>query len=203
MTHAAPPDVPVSDTLWLVRFANGDPEAARVLTMRLAPRAFRFAFRLLGNRADAEDIAQEAMLRLWKQAPVWRQDGPAQPSTWLLRVVRNLCIDRLRKAAGGQDSVAASDRLDQLPSGAPSAEAVLQFKDRKAALDHALAQLPERQRDAIVLRHLEGLGNPEIASIMDISVEAVESLLARGKRALKALLASRAPELGFEDDTGP
>ncbi|MEM8582302.1 MAG: sigma-70 family RNA polymerase sigma factor, partial [Pseudomonadota bacterium] len=180
MTQHAPQDTTISDTVWLVRFANGDPEAARVLTIRLAPRAYGLAHRMLGDRAEAEDIAQEAMLRLWQLAPKWQQDGPAQPATWLLRVVRNLCIDRLRRMPA-LGIAAGSDALDTLPNQGPSAEMVLVRKDRALALNEALAKLPDRQREAIVLRHLEGCGNAEIAEIMDISIEAVESLLARGK----------------------
>lgn len=200
MTRTSSQDATVSDTVWLVRFSNGDPEAARVLTARLAPRAFGLAHRMLGDMTEAEDIAQEAMLRLWQQAPKWQQDGPAQPATWLLRVVRNLCIDRLRRMPS-RGMTQGSDTLDSLPSQHPSAEAVLVSRDRARALQEVLARLPERQRDAIVLRHIEGLGNSEVAEIMDISIEAVESLLARGKRALVAHLARRASDLGFEDDT--
>jgi RNA polymerase sigma-70 factor (ECF subfamily) len=74
--------------------------------------------------------------------------------------------------------------------------------ERAAALDAALADLPERQRQAVVLRHLEGLSNPEIAAVMDVGVEAVESLTARGKRALTARLAGRRADLGYEDEPG-
>ncbi|MDJ0859728.1 MAG: sigma-70 family RNA polymerase sigma factor [Dinoroseobacter sp.] len=199
MTRTSPQKASVSDTVWLVRFANGDPEAARVLTARLAPRAFRLSYRILGDQAEAEDIAQEAMLRLWQQAPEWRQDGPAQPATWLLRVARNLCIDRLRQTKG-RKATHGSESLDTLPGAQPTAEMLLTQKDRSRVLRAALAELPDRQRDAIVLRHIDECGNAEIAGIMDISVEAVESLLARGKRALSAKLAGRAEELGFRDD---
>jgi RNA polymerase sigma-70 factor (ECF subfamily) len=72
--------------------------------------------------------------------------------------------------------------------------------DRVLALDAALAALPDRQRQAVVLRHIEGLSNPEIAAVMDIGVEAVESLVARGKKGLAALLSGRRAELGYEDE---
>jgi RNA polymerase sigma-70 factor (ECF subfamily) len=84
--------------------------------------------------------------------------------------------------------------------GAPAALARLIETDRARALEAALQALPERQRQAVVLRHLEGLANPDIAEIMDIGVEAVESLVARGKRALTAVLAGRRDELGYEDE---
>ena len=160
----------ISDDALLVLFANGDRAAARALTLRLTPRVLAHAQRLLGNAAEAEDVAQEAMLRLWKVAPDWRQ-GDAKVTTWLYRVVANLCTDRLRKA-------------------------------RPLPLDAApeLVRLPRRQRQAVVLRRLEDLGNPEIAGIMEISVEAVESLLTRGRRALAVELAGRRAELGFADE---
>lgn len=184
----------VADDALLVLFANGDRLAAQVLTLRLTPRTLGFAARLLGDRAEAEDVTQEAMLRLWKIAPEWRQ-GEAQVSTWLYRVVRNLCTDRLRKKRGvGLDEIA--EPLDD----APSAAKVLQDKGRALALKEALAALPERQREAVVLRHLEGLSNPEIADILEITTEAVESLTARGKRSLTALLAGKRNELGYTDE---
>ncbi len=184
----------VSDEALLIAFGNGDMDAARALTARLTPRVLGFAARMLGgDRTEAEDVAQEAMLRLWRHAKDWRQ-GEAKVTTWLYRVVSNLCTDRLRKARGvGLDTVPEPEDETE------SAEDGLQQQARAAALDEALSALPERQRQAVILRHIEGLSNPEIAAVMDIGVEAVESLTARGKRALAATLAPRRAELGYED----
>ncbi|MEO0678099.1 MAG: RNA polymerase sigma factor [Pseudomonadota bacterium] len=181
----------VSDEALLVLYANGDATAARSLTLRLAPRIMAHAFRMLNDRAEAEDVTQEALMRLWKIAPDWRQ-GEAQVTTWLYRVTANLCTDRLRKAR-----TTDLDEVPEIVDGAPSADETLIDKARAQALNDALATLPERQREAVVLRHIEGMTNPEIARIMDISVEAVESLTARGKRALAAILAGRRAELGL------
>jgi len=184
----------ISDEALLVAFGNGDMDAARALTHRLTPKILGFAARMLGgDRAEAEDVAQEAMLRLWKVAPEWRQ-GEAKVTTWLFRVVSNLCTDRLRKTR-----TVAIDTVPEPPDDRPGAEAGLQQTARATALDAALAELPDRQRKAVILRHIEGLSNPEIAGIMDIGVEAVESLTARGKRALAAALAGRREELGYEN----
>ncbi|MBY4892925.1 RNA polymerase sigma factor [Rhodobacteraceae bacterium N5(2021)] len=183
----------LDDGALMVLFANGDPEAARLLSERLLPRAFRHAARVLGNRSDAEDVAQDAMLRLWRAAAQWRTDGAAKPSTWLQKVVANLCVDRLRKSGR---SVELGD--DDYAADAPGAEAQMQDKGRMEALDAALATLPERQRQAVVLRHIEGLSNPEIADALDIGVEAVESLTARGKRALKSALEDQKEALGYD-----
>lgn len=190
-------DAEVPDEALLVLYANGDRAAARMLTLRFAPRALAYAARLLSDRAEAEDVAQEAMLRLWRVAPSWRQ-GEARVSTWLYRVVTNLCTDRLRsrQRRGPQGS---AEEMDLVADGGPGIEAQLVGADRQAALEAALAALPERQRLAVVLRHLEELSNPEIAAVMEIGVEAVESLVARGKRALAAQLAGRREELGYAD----
>ncbi|MBD1202878.1 MAG: RNA polymerase sigma factor [Rhodobacteraceae bacterium] len=185
-----------SDEVVLARYAAGDPVAARVLTQRLVPRVLGYAARLLGDGAEAEDVAQEAMLRLWRAAPGWRA-GEAQVSTWLYRVVTNLCTDRLR--ARKRRPAAALDEAPEVPDGAKGAEAGMMEADRMGALQAALDALPERQRQAVVLRHIEGLGNPEIAAVMDIGVEAVESLTARAKRALTAILSGRREELGYDD----
>jgi len=185
-------DVP--DDALLVLYANGDADAARALTMRLTPMVLGYAARLLNDAAEAEDVAQEAMLRLWKIAPGWRQ-GEARVTTWLYRVVSNLCTDRLRKKRG-----VALEAVPEPVDDRPSAPDAMIEAERAAALQAALATLPERQRQAVVLRHIEGATNPEIAQILEISVEAVESLTARGKRALAAALAGRRAELGYQDD---
>ncbi len=186
-----------SDDALLAAAAAGEAVAARTLAERHGAWLIALAARLLGgDRAEAEDIAQETLLRLWRAAPGWRP-GEAQVRTWLYRVAANLCTDRLRRrgrARVGLDAV--PDPVDP----APSAPDRLQAQARLAALDTALSALPERQRLAVVLRHIEGLTNPEIAAIMDIGVEAVESLTARGKRALSLALAGRRGELGFDDD---
>jgi len=189
-------DEGLPDAALLRRYALGDPQAARVLAGRLVPRAFRYAARLLSDRAEAEDVAQEAMLRLWKVAPDWRE-GEAQVTTWLYRVVTNLCIDRQRSR--GRRGAVALDEVAEPADEAPGPLARMIAADRMEALSVALAALPGRQRQAVVLRHIEGLSNPEIAAVMDLGVEAVESLTARGKRALAALLAGRRGDLGYED----
>ena len=187
----------VSDEALLVLYANGDPAAARTLTLRLTPRVLGYAARILGDRAEAEDVAQEAMIRLWRIAPEWRQ-GEAKVTTWLYRIVTNLCTDRLR--ARKRRSATPLDDAPEVADDSAGVEASLIAADRMTALENALAQLPDRQRQAVVLRHIEGLTNPDIAAVMDIGIEAVESLTARGKRSLTALLSGRRAELGYEDE---
>jgi len=185
-----------SDADLLAAFGRGDRGASRTLTLRLTPRVIAHATRLLGNRAEAEDVAQEAMLRLWRQAPHWRA-GEARVTTWLYRVVANLCIDRQRRARHGTLPL---DAVPEPPDSAPDAAARIQARDRAEALQAALMGLPARQRQAVVLRHVEGFANPEIAAIMETTVEAVESLTTRGRRALATALSARKEELGYVDE---
>ena len=194
MTEADRPDLSPADAdaALLARYAAGDAAAARRLADRHLPRVLSFARRMLGDAAEAEDVAQEAMLRLWRIAPRWRA-GEARISTWLYRVTANLCTDRLRRRRPGAE-------MPDLADPAPGALAALMAADRAGALQAALARLPERQRQAVVLRHLEGLGNAEIAEIMDSGIEAVESLIARGRRALAAALVPQRAALGYGDE---
>ncbi|MCI5111724.1 MAG: sigma-70 family RNA polymerase sigma factor [Marivita sp.] len=187
---------PAAEAALLRAYAAGDADAARRLASTYTPLVFAHAVRMLNDRAEAEDVAQEAMLKLWRQAPGWDAQGGASVRTWLYRVTANLCIDRLRKTRPD----AMPEDLDVADDG-PGAEAQLQAQARQMALEEALMQLPDRQRQAVVLRHIEGLGNTEIAQIMDIGPRAVESLTARGKRALTALLAGQRKGLGYTDDT--
>lgn len=184
----------LSDEALLVLYAKGDPLAAQVLSRRFLPRVLAHATRVLKDQAEAEDVAQEAMLRLWKIAPDWRA-GEAQVTTWMYRVTANLCTDRIRKRR--------SVPLDAAPEpedDTPSAGEAMQDAARAQALNAALMELPDRQRQAVALRHLEGLSNPEIAEILDCGVEAVESLIARGKRALTKILQGKREELGYVDE---
>jgi len=190
MTDATADAAP--DDALLIAFANGDGAAGRVLISRLAPRLLAFATRMLGDRAEAEDVVQDTMVRLWKMAPDWRQ-GEAKVSTWAFRVASNLATDRLRK----RGRMTAMEDAGEPADDAPSALETMTAAERANALDAALLTLPDRQREAVVLRHIEGLANPEIADVMDISVEAVESLTARGKRSLHQRLAHKQEALGL------
>ena len=182
------------DAELLARFSKGDRAAALALTSRLAPVVFAQAFRMLGDRAEAEDVTQESLLRLWKAAPGWDATR-AKITTWLYRVTSNLCIDCLRKSNRN-----SGDEVPEVADETPGIDRKLQATARAQALQHALQTLPDRQRQAMILRHIEDLSNPEISDIMEISVEAVESLVSRGKRALASTFAPQKKALGLEDD---
>ena len=187
--------IDLEDDVLLAQYSTGDAAAARALTVRLTPRIYGHAVRMLGDRAEAEDVTQDAMMRLWKIAPDWRM-GEAKVSTWLYRVTANLCTDRLRRKRG-----VGLDEVDEPLDPSPSVTNQLQTRERMDALQAGLQTLPARQRQAVILRHIEGLANPEIAEILEISTEAVESLTARGKRALAQALAPAREKLGYEDDS--
>ena len=183
----------VTDNVLLIAFANGDRQAAQQLTERLLPKIYAHAYHRLGNIADAEDVTQEAFLKLWKFAPKWKQDR-AQVSTWLYRVVSNLCKDRYRRASL-ENLGNAQEPID----GTQSAPDKIDEQYRQKALYDAMSMLHENQRLAVQLRHIDELTNPQIAEIMELSVEAVESLTARGKRKLIEILQTHKPELGYND----
>jgi RNA polymerase sigma-70 factor (ECF subfamily) len=170
------------DEALVARVAEGDPAAVRALVARKLPRLMSLGQRMLGEASEAEDMAQEAFLRAWKQAPNWRP-GKAKFDTWLHRVALNLCYDRLRRRRE-----VVTDEPPERPDPAPSAEEGMQAQDTSRRVAAALQQLPDRQREAIVLCHYQELGNIEAAAVMGVSVEALESLLGRGRRALRATL---------------
>lgn len=173
------------DAELLARVARGDAAAVRALVGRKLPRIHSLAYRLLGDAAEAEDVAQETMLRAWRQAGGWRP-GSARFDTWLHRVALNLCYDRLRR---GREIVTETPPEQVDP--APSPERSLETLEVGVRVARALEQLPARQREAIILCHYQDLGNIEAAAAMEVSVEALESLLGRGRRALRTALASQ------------
>lgn len=171
-----------TDEALLERVARGDEAAARTLVARKLPRLLSLAGRLLGDRGEAEDVAQEAFLRIWQQAPHWRRDE-AKFDTWLHRVAFNLCTDRLRRRRTTYFAE-PPDRAD--PDASPDRD--LALREERRTIDAALAELPERQRQAIVLQYYQELSNIDAADILGVSVEALESLLARARRNLRRLL---------------
>ena len=172
-----------ADQALMARVSQGDAQAFQQLVDSGIDRVLGVARRILGDDMEAEDVTQDVFLRLWKQASKW-QGGRAQVSTWLYRVTVNSCIDRLR--ARKEQTV---DQLPEISSGATQLQA-LEETDLRDYMDAALQALPERQRVALVLFHYENLSMNDVAETMGASAEAVESLLGRGRRALKKSLAS-------------
>jgi RNA polymerase sigma-70 factor (ECF subfamily) len=168
----------------LARVGRGEEQAARELVARKLPRLLALAARLLGRRGEAEEVAQEVFVRAWQQAGRW-QPGPARFDTWLHRVALNLCYDRCAAAMTRPAwTKAMTCPILRRPRKSNSTQAGA--GDRVAA---ALAALPVRQREAVVLQYYQEFSNTEAADMMGISVEALESLLARARRTLRARLA--------------
>jgi RNA polymerase sigma-70 factor (ECF subfamily) len=173
----------------LNRLALNDEAAFRILVERHIDRAFGIALRIIGSRADAEDVAQDTMLKVWTHRGRW-QHGRAKFSTWLYRVVTNRCIDLHRRPR--------TDNVDAVPEPAdaqPDVVSTMQRDEVTHMLENAMQRLPEQQRVAVILSYHENMSNGEIAEVMDTTVAAVESLLKRGRQQLRDLLRRHEPDI--------
>ena len=157
----------------------GDQSAYRTIVKQHLTPISHYAYRILGNQKDTEDITQEVFLKLWTNAAKWNPEK-AKLTTWLHRIAHNLCIDYLRKHGRVQTQESFEEEAGES-----------EFNDKAASntklqmLNAALAQLPENQRSALTLCHYQGFSNKEAAAIMNISVKALESAIARAKRSLR------------------
>lgn len=173
----------LTDEALVAALTRRDPRALAELVRRHGAWAARFATRLLGSPETAEEVVQSAFLRLWDNAGSWQ--GRARFTTWFYRVVHNLAIDELRRRRRGHEP------LDEtLVDPLPNPEERLEGERGAARVQAALATLPERQRTALVLSHYENLSQAQAAAIMEISEGALESLLSRGRAALRERLRS-------------
>lgn len=171
-----------ADDLLLQRIAASDEVAFRSLVERHVDRAYGLALRILRNAADAEDVAQDAMLKVWTQRGNW-QVGRARFSTWLYRVVTNRCLD-IHRRPKTETIETCADPAD----GTPDAVTSIHRSEVSLLLDRAMGELPEQQRIALILSYTDDLKNAEIAEIMQTTVMAVESLLKRGRQQLRHFL---------------
>ena len=167
----------------MARVARGDRQAFRLLSQRHVRAALALARRISGNDAGAEEIVQEAFLRVWIHAPRWRPEAAFR--TWLYRIVINLTLNERRRPSG-LPLAAAGDS----PDPAPGPDVALAARERDRLVSAAIEALPPRQRAAIVLTYHDGLSNAETAEVLDTSLSSVETLLVRAKRTLRAALAA-------------
>ena len=172
------------DEALVARTAKGDSEAFRVLMERHMRRSQRLAMRLTGNASDADEIVQDAFLRLWTKAETW-QPGRGKFTTWFFRILVNLCLDRRRRSTP-LPLESAGDPVD------PRQSAVAKIYEDEVghAVRRAIADLPERQRAALALCYYEELSKLEAAETLSVSVSALEALLVRARRTLRTKLAS-------------
>jgi len=180
---------PDSDAALARALSRGDRVVMQDFIAGSLPKITGVARRLLGDNSEAEDVAQETYLRVWRNAGKWSPRG-VRFDSWVMRIAVNLCYDRLRK----RREVALPEGFER-EDREPGAEAVLAGKDSRSAVLAAVADLPERQRLALELCHFQELGNGAAAEIMEISVEAIESLLSRARRTLRERLAPEAGDL--------
>ena len=179
---AAAQAVAVPDSELIVRAGAGDRAAWAALVDRYLASIVAYAWYMLGDRGEAEDIAQETFIRFMGKVASWDGEGAASLKTWLYRVAINLCIDRRRKVMP-----IPVESLPETPTG--GAGEVDGRYDRARWVAEAVGRLPERQRAVLALVYYQGMSNGEAAEMLKLSVEAVESLLARARRALRATLA--------------
>lgn len=173
-----------SDDALMARIAAGDHRAFQLLACRHVSRTLDLARRMTASRSDAEEIAQEALLRVWTHAGRWRPHGAAF-RTWLYRVVVNLCLDH-----GRRRSFAPLEEAGEPSDPAPDVLTVLERQEASRQIAQALQSLPDRQRAALALSYYEGLSNAEAAAVLGVTVSGLEALLVRARRAMRARLAA-------------
>lgn len=173
-----------SDDALMERVASGDGEALRLLAGRHVGRLLRLAQRLLGDEAAADEVAQEALVRLWTHASRWDRER-SRLTTWLYAIVYRLCVDRLRDRRWWSASEVPAEHASDVPGAldALSREADLR------RLSDAIGALPARPRAALTLHYYEGLSGQEAAEVLGVSLRAFWSLLHRAREAVRAQLA--------------
>ncbi len=167
------------DVLLMRRVAEGDTAAYQVLVDTHLRSILSYGQRLLKSLPEAEEVAQETFFRAWEHASSYRPE--ARVSTWLHTIAHNQCVDRLRK----ERLVPVGEALDEVPDSEKKPSVLVERKELANKVQLALDHLPERQRVALTLVHYQGLSHAEAGEILGVGVEAVESLLARARRALK------------------
>lgn len=181
--YATSEQLDADDATLLARFQGGENAAFGILVRRHTTRFYRVAYRFMNHRTEAEDVVQDAFLKLWEKPDSWRADGGSAFTTWFYRVVVNLCLDRKKK----KESLPLSEDLP-VPDSRLSQEESLMVQEREKRLEAQIALLPQRQRTALNLCFYEGLSNQEAAEIMGLRLKALQSLVMRAKMTLKLKL---------------
>lgn len=175
----------------MVRTARGDEEAFRLLVERWQTQVLRFLERMLSDREEARDLAQETFVRIYREAGRYRPEGRFR--SWLFRVAGNLARGRLRRRRILRWVPFEAQRHDR-PHPAVAPDEAHEARQRRLALREAIDRLPERQRQALLLRRYEGLNYAETAAAMSTTVPGIESLLRRALAGLRDELSRRGVE---------
>ncbi|MDA9180169.1 sigma-70 family RNA polymerase sigma factor [Emcibacteraceae bacterium] len=181
----------ITDEDLMLRIGEGDQTAYGMLVDRHLSLNLGYATKLLGNSAEGEEVMQEAFIRVWKHAAKWDPARKTKFTTWFYRVVTNLCYDVCRKRKP-QENV---EILENIPSSDTGAENIIAVDQRSAQIKKVLELLPQRQSTAIMLCYFQGLSNKEAAEVMEVSLNALESYLVRGRRKLAEILGAERDQL--------
>lgn len=179
------PDAGEADGTLMQRVAQGDADALAIIADRHTHMLYGIAWRMLGDPSEAEDVVQEAIVKVWVGAKGWSPVGGGLGG-WLRRIATNLCLDRKRKSKFVADGE-VPDRADD----SPAADVMIDEQRRAASVAAAMQELPDRQRAAIVLTYYEGVSNAEAAAALGVGVKALESLLVRARQGLSRSLAAQ------------
>jgi RNA polymerase sigma-70 factor (ECF subfamily) len=172
------------DHALLAHIQDGSRHAFAALVERHTERFYRLAYRYVQSRETAEDIVQDAFLKLWEEPGRWRPERNTKFTTWFYRVVVNLCLDWQKR----KRPVEAEDEAQWVDEGGETAEAAMIRSQEQRLLEKEIAALPERQRMALNLCFSEGLSNQEAAEVMGVGLKALQSLIMRAKTTLKERL---------------
>jgi RNA polymerase sigma-70 factor (ECF subfamily) len=183
MSSAVKDFTDVSDEILIAQIAVGDESAFNELVGRHMKMLYAATYRMNFDTETAEDVLQEAFIRVWQKAHTWRKDGGAAVSTWLYRITYNICIDLKRKK-----TPIPVEELQEAESEAPIQDELISQSQVSAIVEEAMAAIPDSQRQALVLCHYQGFSNAEAAEIMGKSVKSIESLLVRARKALREIL---------------
>jgi RNA polymerase sigma-70 factor (ECF subfamily) len=168
------------DEFLLRQIQKGKHDAFTILVNRYTKRFYSIAYRLMTNKDDAEDIVQDAFLKLWARPEMWDQSRQVKFTTWFYKIIINLCLDNhtKKKALNLSDDIELVDKQ-------PDQDELINIEQREALVDRFIQELPERQRLALNLCFYEGLSNWEAAEIVGVNVKALQSLIMRAKTTLK------------------
>ena len=170
-----------SDEQLIEAVQAGEAAAFEKLVQRHGDRFFNFAVRISGSRMDAEDMVQNAFLRLWRNPFAWRPEGGGQFTTWFYKVLINIFLAPKRRTKKTE----SDEILNDMPDGALSAQALMEAEAEDKALLKAINALPPHQHVAVQLFYYDGFSQAEAAAAMQLHVKAYESLLHRARQSLK------------------
>ena len=165
----------------VARIQKGDHQAFAILVKRHTDKFYGLAWRLLSHHAEADDVVQDAFLKLWAQPDLFRLDAGVKFTTWFYRVVSNMALDKLR----GRKKWIGPDALEAMADSSKLSDQSYEDKEMQMHIEQSMAELPERQKLALTLCFYEGVSVAEAAQVIGVGEKAVESLLMRAKSGLR------------------